>query len=140
MAKFETLIIDHKSSVDPSLQSSLEQIDSNLRAKHSINATQTAIGVLDLIGLRLAMVRGDHMEYAASISKIAILLAYFHVHPQAANNLPSTTRHELGQMIKASSNEMATKFSRELGLTKIQEVLNAYGFYDRSKGGGIWMG
>jgi beta-lactamase class A len=43
-------------------------------------------------------------------------------------------------MAKASDNDMATKFSRELGLKQIQAVLDQYGFYDTNHGGGIWMG
>jgi beta-lactamase class A len=43
-------------------------------------------------------------------------------------------------MIKASSNEMAAKYSRAMGLREIQQVLNAQGFYDASRGGGIWVG
>mgnify|MGYP002682694934 CR=1 FL=1 len=82
----------------------------------------------------------DRQEYAASVPKIGILLAYFHLHPGAATNLDAQTRHELGLMVKASSNEMATRFSRELGLRQIQDVLNAYQFYDPKQGGGIWVG
>ena len=72
--------------------------------------------------------------------KIGILLAYFHLHPEAATNLDAKTRHELGLMIRVSSNEMAAQYSRELGLRRIQEVLNAHGFYDTNHGGGLWMG
>jgi beta-lactamase class A len=43
-------------------------------------------------------------------------------------------------MAKASNNEMASKFSHEMGLANIQKVLNDYGFYDKSHGGGIWVG
>lgn len=43
-------------------------------------------------------------------------------------------------MAKLSSNEMAAKYSRALGLTNIQAVLNAQGFYDAHHGGGIWVG
>jgi beta-lactamase class A len=43
-------------------------------------------------------------------------------------------------MVKASSNEMATRFSRELGLKAIQEVINTWHFYDTNHGGGLWMG
>ena len=43
-------------------------------------------------------------------------------------------------MAKASSNEMAAKFSREMGLREVQQVLNSYGFYDAARGGGIWVG
>jgi beta-lactamase class A len=43
-------------------------------------------------------------------------------------------------MAKASDNEMAAKYSHAMGLAAIQKVLNDYGFYDRSHGGGIWVG
>jgi len=43
-------------------------------------------------------------------------------------------------MVKASDNEMASKFSQELGLKQIQAVLNTYHFYDKDRGGGIWIG
>jgi beta-lactamase class A len=132
--------LDYDSKVDPVLESKLETIDSELRAKYEMTSKQTAIGVLDLKHLRLAMVRPDHEEYAASVAKLGILLAYFQLHPEAATNLNSETRHELGLMVKASSNEMAAKFSRELGLRQIQQVLNSYHFYDTNHGGGIWVG
>jgi beta-lactamase class A len=86
------------------------------------------------------MIHPDREEYAASVPKIGILLAYFQSHPEAATNLTSQTRHELGLMAKASDNEMAAKFSRELGLKQIQAVLNSYHFYDTNHGGGIWIG
>jgi len=101
---------------------------------------QTAVGVLDLRRPRVAMIHADRIEYAASVAKIGILLAYFQLHPGAATSLDAQTQHELGLMIKASSNEMAAKFSREMGLREIQAVLNAGGFYDASRGGGIWVG
>ena len=44
-------------------------------------------------------------------------------------------------MAKNSSNEMASKYSHELGLKNIQKVLTEkYGFYDAKHGGGIWVG
>jgi beta-lactamase class A len=86
------------------------------------------------------MIHPDRGEYAASIPKIGILLAYFEIHRGAALELDDETRHQLGLMAKASSNEMATRFSRELGLKKIQQILNASGFYDPKRGGGIWIG
>jgi beta-lactamase class A len=96
--------------------------------------------VLDLNHLRLTMVHPDRIEYAASVPKVGILLAYFQLHPEAAIHLDPQTRHELGLMAKASSNEMAAKFSREMGLRQIQQVLNSYHFYDTNHGGGIWVG
>src|SRR5438067_13615511 len=137
---FADYVLDYTTPTDPALQSKIEHIDSELRDKYAMQGDQTAVGVLDLVNLRLAMIRPDAIEYAASVPKIGILLAYFQLHPQAATNLDPQTRHELGLMAKQSNNEMASKFSHELGLASIQKVLNDDGFYDEAHGGGIWVG
>src|SRR5690349_1262559 len=137
---FADYSLNYDTPVDVALQTRLESIDARLRSQFGMTTEQTAVGVLDLKTLRLAMVHPDREEYAASVPKIGILLAYFQLHPEAATNLDSQTRHELGLMVKASDNEMAAKFSRELGLKPIQAVLNAYHFYDTNHGGGIWIG
>lgn len=132
--------LDFVTPVDGALQAKLENIDSTLRASLGMTAAQSAVGVLDLRTARLALVRPDSEFYAASVPKIGILLAYFALHPGAATNLDAPTRRELGEMIKMSSNEMAAKYSRAMGLKAIQEVLNSYQFYDTNRGGGLWMG
>ena len=121
-------------STMPDLQTELERIDTALRTKHGIDANQVDVGVMDLRTRKVAMIHPDQIEYAASVAKVGILYAWFVKHPDA------TANHDLGLMIKASSNEMATKFSREIGLQEIQRILNENGFYDASKGGGIWVG
>ena len=137
---FSAYVLDHNTPTDTALQSQLEAIDTRLRGQYGMATEQVAVGVLDLKGLRLAMVHPDRIDYAASVAKVGILLAYFQLHPEAATRLDPKARHELGLMAKASSNEMAAKFSRELGLRQIQEVLNSYHFYDTNHGGGIWVG
>ncbi len=139
-APFERYVLKYESPVDPTLQTNVEQIDAGLRQRFGMTTEQTAVGVLDLKTRRLAMIHPDRIEYAASVPKIGILLAYFQLHPEAATGLDPVTRHELGLMVKASSNEMAAKHSRQLGLKVIQDVLNDYGFYDETRGGGIWVG
>lgn len=136
----DSYVLDHHTPCDPGLQAKLEAIDASLRARYGMTTNHTAIGVLDLRQLRLAMLRPDRMEYAASVPKIGILLAWFQLRPESATNLDATTRHELGLMTKASSNEAASRFSRELGLRQIQQVLDSYHFYDAQHGGGIWVG
>ena len=128
------------SPTDPALQARLEKIDSDLRSKYGMATNETAVGLLDLRTLRLAMIRPDSEDYAASVAKVGILLAFFHLHSEAATNLDATDRHDLGLMVKASSNEMAAKYSSQIGLKKIQEIINDYHFYDTNHGGGIWVG
>jgi beta-lactamase class A len=137
---FQHYVLNYETPTNPQLQTALESIDSTLRERFGMSTEQTAVGVLDLRTLRLAMIHPDREEYAASVAKIGILLAYFELHPAAATNLDSLTRHELGMMAKISSNEMAAKYSQQMGLRQIQAVLNKYGFYEPSRGGGIWVG
>jgi beta-lactamase class A len=133
-------ILNCDTPVDPALQRQLESIDAGLRSEFGITTDQVSVGVFDLQRLRLAMIHPDRIDYAASVPKVGILLAYFQLHPAAATNLDAQTRHELGLMAKVSSNEMAAKFSREMGLRQIQQVLNSYHLYDTNCGGGIWVG
>ena len=123
-------MLDYNTPVDPDLQTRLESIDARLRGRYGMTREQTAVGVLDLNHPRLAMTNPDRIEYAASVAKVGILLAYFQLHPDAATQMDAATEHELGLMIKASSNEMAAKYSRAMGLREIQQVLNEQGFYD----------
>jgi beta-lactamase class A len=133
-------VLTYQSPTDSALQMGLERVDAAFRRQFGLTTNQSAVGLLDLNTLRLALIHPDREEYAASIPKIGILLAYFQLHPQAAASLDRQTRQDLGLMIKASDNEMAARFSRELGLKQIQAVLDAYHFYDPNHGGGIWVG
>jgi len=139
-ASCQTYTLNYDTPTDPALQAELEATDARLRGRYGMTTEQTAVGVLDLKHLRLALIHPDRIDYAASVAKVGILLAYFQLHPDAATHLDPQTRHELRLMAKASSNEMAAKYSRQMGLRQIQEVLNSYHFYDTNHGGGIWVG
>jgi len=131
-------ILDYDMQVDGALQAQLEEIDARTRQKFGLSPQQTAVGVLDLQTGRVAMIHPDRVEYAASVPKIGILLAWFDLRRERPPD--PQTRRELALMIKASSNEMAAKYSCELGLKQIQDVLNRHQFYDPRRGGGIWVG
>src|SRR6185312_3637859 len=76
-SNFQNYALDYDTPVDAALQSRLEELDATLRARYGMSADQTEVGLLDLRGLRLAMLRPDREEYAASVAKIGILLAWF---------------------------------------------------------------
>ncbi len=137
LAEFE---LGYDTPVDADLQCALAGIDARLREQYSMRSDQSSVGVLDLTSWRLAMIHPDRIEYGASVPKVGILLAFFALTPGSADRLEPQTRHELGLMIKISSNEMAARFSRQLGLRRIQEVLNSFGLYDPAHGGGLWVG
>lgn len=134
--------LDFKTPVDEPLQAKLAKIDETVRAKFGMTTEHTAVGVIDLTGKpRVAMLNPDREIYGASVPKIGILLGYFALKPASeTEKLDPTVRKELGDMIKLSSNELASKYSHELGLKNIQGVLDRLGFYDKDHGGGIWVG
>ncbi len=139
MPDYRSYSLDGSPALEPALQQRVEAIDASLRARWEISEAQTSVGVFDLRTLRLAMVRPDRIDYAASVPKIAILLGWFAAHPNPAD-LDATTRRELGLMIKQSDNELAAKFSQQLGLSFIRGVLDRYALYDAKTGGGLWLG
>lgn len=134
------LVIDAATRADPALQAVLEGIDGGLRARLGMPADSVAVGLLDLRTARVAWRRPDAIEYAASVPKVGILLAWFAAHADEPAAADPATRRALGEMIKRSDNEAATRFSRELGIARVQASLDAHGFYDAARGGGIWFG
>lgn len=126
-------------ATDGRLQRDLEALDARLRGAAGMKPEQTSAAVLDLRTGRLAWVRPDRMDYAASVPKVAILLGWFEAHGDPAA-LDAATRHELGLMIKRSDNAIAAKHSQALGLKAIQALLEREGFYDATRGGGLWLG
>ncbi len=135
-----SITLDFDTALDPRLQAQVVAIDERLRARFEMTPEDAAVGVLELLTGRVAMIHPDRIEYAASVPKVGILLAWFELKRDEPGALTDEVRHALALMTKRSSNEMAARFSRELGLKRIQEVLVRYGLYDVSRGGGIWCG
>ncbi len=88
-------------------------------------------------------VNGEHTMYAASMPKIAILLAAFQkMHDGELQDTPQL-RKDLSAMIKVSSNTSATKMIDAVGgLDAVNSVLTdpRYKLYDEERGGGLWVG
>lgn len=127
---------------DPALQDALARLEGRIGDELGIPAEDRAFGLLDLAELRFAAVRPDEEFYGASVPKIAILLAFFETHPDAAAALDPDVQRELERMIKRSDNELAAKYSRLIGLDQIRAILESdrYRLYDAAHGGGLWCG
>jgi len=132
---------------DPALQKRLERAVAN-RARWARLAEERvfALGIVDLEVLdrpRYAAVNGQEMIYAASLPKIGILLAAVHQLETGALSMTPAIKRDLNAMIRVSSNAAATRMiNRVGGLEAVNEVLTdpRYQFYDRSNGGGLWVG
>ena len=129
---------------DEGLQSALERaLDKKRTWRALIKQDKMAIGVVDLSNpatARFASVNGSTMMYAASLPKIAVLLAaYQSVEDGVLQETPDL--HEwLARMIRCSSNYAASYMIDFIGLKRIEDVLQWYKFYIPDNGGGIWLG
>lgn len=132
-------------SVDTGLQTNLElRLSQNPEWTQLIANKKMAIGLVDLSGAapRFAHVNGNQMMYAASLPKIAILIAAYVSFEDGSLAETKVIHEDLGDMIRVSSNSAATRMIDRIGMKKIQTVLKdpEYGFYDEKRGGGLWVG
>ncbi len=132
--------------VDSSLQVNLE----NELAAHSdwsqlISQKKMAVGIVDLSNpnnVRFARVNGNHMMYAASLPKIAILLAAMDAIEKGELKETEQIKKDMRLMISKSDNAASTRMIDRVGYDKLEAVMTnpKYNFYDEDKGGGLWVG
>ena len=131
--------------VTPELQQRLEAtIAANPSWDKLVKSKRMAVGVVDLSGHEphFARVNGNEMMYAASLPKIAILLAaYVSLEDGTLQNTPEI-RKDMADMIRVSSNSAATRMMDRIGMERMNNILKnpKYGLYDETRGGGLWVG
>jgi len=112
--------------------------------KRLINQRRLAVALVDLRGdiPRFASINGGTMMYAASLPKIAILLAAYQSFEDGSLEETPEIHEDLSDMIRSSSNTAATRVMDKVGMKKIEAVLRdpRYGLYDEQQGGGLWVG
>lgn len=129
-----------------SFQSALEsEIKKNQEWQKLIDEKKMAIGVVDLrdaTRVKFASINGNHMMYAASLPKIAILLTAMEALENRELEDTPEIREDLKLMISKSDNQASTRMIDRLGYKKLESVMtdSRYGFYDEDNGGGIWVG
>jgi len=131
--------------VDVDLQRQLQQlVNKNPSWKTLVAQKRMAVGVVDLSGEqpRFARINGNNMMYAASLPKIAILLAAYVSFEDGSLVETDEVHADLTAMIRVSNNAAATRMIDRIGLPRIGEILSdpSFGFYDESRGGGLWVG
>ena len=132
--------------VDQALEKKLEAaLRQNDLRKRLIEKKKLGVGVVDLsdpLNPRFARVNGRTMMYAASLPKIAILLAAYACFEDGTLQETPEIRKDLGLMIRKSDNPAATRMIDCIGFDKIQAVLmdSRYQLYDKERGGGLWVG
>jgi len=131
--------------VDPLLQSSLVKMIGQIGlmpAAERLNLALALVDITDVNSPRVAAINGDYMMYAASLPKIAILLAAFERIAAGQLVLDAHTLAVLKAMIRYSSNTAASEMMGKVGLPFIADVLSSprYRLYDESHNGGLWAG
>lgn len=130
---------------NPRLQQQLEKHIKRLNLDTAVRKGNLAVALVDVTDPQhplLAQVNGDEMMYAASLPKIAILLAAFERVHEGKLKLNDENRQLMIDMIRYSSNSAATTLIRKVGREYINTVLRSpkYRLYDTRYNGGLWVG
>ncbi|APY00287.1 beta-lactamase class A [Lacinutrix venerupis] len=131
---------------DNELQKLLKtEINLNGKWKKLIENKKMSIGIVDLSdqsNIKYAGLNDDHMMYAASLPKIAILLAAMDAIDKGELKDTEEVRKDMRLMISKSNNQASTRMIDRVGYEKIEAVLRApnTNLYDEKEGGGLWVG
>ncbi len=131
---------------DADLQQSLEKVlKANPQWRSLIASKKMAVSLVDMRNpgsARLAQINGDHMMYAASLPKIAVLLASMDAIEQGELVETQAVKEDMRLMIARSNNQATTRMIDRVGFEKIEAVLTdpRYKLYDKEHGGGLWVG
>lgn len=112
--------------------------------KNLIKQNKMAVGVIDLsnpANAKYASVNENQMMYAASLPKIAVLLAAMDAMDKGQLKETPAIKQDMRLMISNSNNEASTRMIDRLGYAKIASVMtdDKYQFYDNTYGG-LWVG
>ncbi len=141
-----SLYMEINENRDEVLQRNLEKfIFSNSKWKQLVSQKRMAVGLVDLRqehNVRYASINGNHMMYAASLPKIAVLLTAMESVEEGCLLYDDILKKDLRLMIAKSNNAATTRVIERLGYDKIAEVMmkDEYNLYDKSNGGGLWVG
>ena len=131
---------------DADLQKKMEKaILSNPQWKKLINSKRMSIGLVDMRNpaqSRFASLNGNHMMYAASLPKIAVLLAAEEALEDGSLKETPEVLNDMRIMISKSNNQATTRMIDRVGFDKIASTMTnpSYKLYDKTNGGGLWVG
>lgn len=131
---------------DKKLQVILDkEIKTNPIWKGLIAKNLMAVSIVDLTdikNIKYAGLNDEIMMYAASLPKIAVLLAAFDAIDKGELKDSKEVRNDMRLMISKSNNKASTRMIDRLGYKKIEAVLRSpkNKLYDEEVGGGLWVG
>lgn len=134
-----------RESHDARLQRALERVVTGIGLAGAVRSERLCLVLADITDRhdpRVADLNGDHMMYAASLPKIAILFAALKDIERGRLTLDDTLYRRMSEMIRVSSNADATFVLNQVGTDRINRLLEGEPFrlYDPLVGGGLWVG
>ena len=132
--------------VDAQFQTKLNKvIAGNKKWARLSKGNKMAVAVVDLrdpYHAKFARINGNNMMYAASLPKIAVLLAAMDALEKGELEETDEVHTDMQLMIGRSDNAASTRMIDRLGYDKIASVLRdpKYDLYDEEYGGGLWVG
>ena len=121
------------------------QLAATPKFKKLLDNKKMAVGIVsldDVNAIQYAGINGEEMMYAASLPKIAILLAAMDAIEKGELKETAEVKNDMWLMISKSNNQASTRMIDRLGYDKISGVLmsDKYKLYDKKVGGGLWVG
>lgn len=104
-----------------------------------------SVGLVDLSdenSPRFATLNGEHMMYAASLPKIAVLAAAHDAIERGDLHETTEVKKDMRLMIAKSNNAATTRMIDRVGFENIERTMRdpKHQLYDPTHGGGLWVG
>lgn len=138
-------VTDLREAPDTYLQNGLERVVRAQGLWPHVESDRLALGLVDITDLerpRVAFVNPDRMFYAASLPKIAILLAAFVQIESGDLVADPQLRRAMTRMIRVSDNAAATLVLDRVGRRELLDILTSdrLRLYHADFNGGLWVG
>ncbi|MFN0170385.1 MAG: serine hydrolase [Bryobacteraceae bacterium] len=130
---------------DSGMQQALEAVLQKLGLQSPAREHRLALSLVDVSDpsrVRYAGINDRDMMYAASLPKIAILLAGFEAIGNGLLRYTPDVKAMFTRLTRFSSNEDASRAVQRIGFDYIAQVLTStrYKLYDPASNGGLWIG
>ena len=130
---------------DPGLQRALEGSVRDLHLSQPVQEHRLSLSLVDITDgrpKRYAGLNDRYMMYAASLPKIAVLVAGFERIRAGLMDYTPSVKEMFTRMARYSSNVDASRAIHAVGFDYIAQVLMGpkYRFYDPTQNGGLWLG
>ena len=130
---------------DTQLESSLRDVVLRLGFERALSEHRLALALVDVTDQarpRYAGLNDSDMLYAASLPKIAILLAGFEAIRQGMLSYTPQVKEMFARLVRFSSNTDASRAVHAVGFDFIARTLTSakYKLYDPASNGGLWIG